>query len=204
MKRTLVWLAALPFATTFMLGVAVQPALADWAANCNNNGSQALGSWTGADARSYATTAAGDGYDWGGGCWNGNGWDDTPAENGFQNSVGEGPDCSGFTFKSWALALDGSANKRRWELMTNQHGPYVAASFKAGDWASMTIDKSYSTTMHMDVRFDQPHRHDLVRTVEREATRLLKPKTKAQGTNIYVRNYRSDGNYGGSRRENWG
>ena len=44
--------------------------------------------------------AVGEGYEWGGGCWNDNNRDDTPGQ---PDSNGEGPDCSGFVFKTWEL-----------------------------------------------------------------------------------------------------
>ena len=48
------------------------------------------------ESRNYAYSAAAEGYQWGGGCWNTNGYDDSPGdppENPY--TLGEGPDCSG-------------------------------------------------------------------------------------------------------------
>src|SRR5205814_1191132 len=50
------------------------------------------------DAKAYADVAIGEGYEWGGGCWNDDNKDDTPNA---PDSNGEGPDCSGLVFKSW-------------------------------------------------------------------------------------------------------
>lgn len=81
-------------------------ARADWAdTHCDLNGPTTPSSWAHENARSYAATANGDGYDWGGGCWDSDGQDDTPLQDGYHNAVGEGPDCSGFTFKSCHIGM---------------------------------------------------------------------------------------------------
>ena len=58
--------------------------------------------WKRADARAYAVVAAGEGYDYAGGCWNDNDRDDTPPVAS-DDPGSEGPDCSGLVFKSWFL-----------------------------------------------------------------------------------------------------
>jgi hypothetical protein len=103
------------------------------------------------EARNYAYSAAGEGYQWGGGCWNTNGYDDSPGdppENPY--TLGEGPDCSGFTFKSWyERAETGDPWFRYHYLMQNVHGPYTASDFKYGVGApNTTVAKAY--TVYMD------------------------------------------------------
>jgi len=57
---------------------------------------------TRAAARDYAYVAAAEGYQWAGGCWNDNNRDDSPGDPPEDpNTLGEGGDCSGLTFKSW-------------------------------------------------------------------------------------------------------
>ncbi|MFT3873987.1 MAG: hypothetical protein QM714_15305 [Nocardioides sp.] len=184
------------------------PALAaDWAdTHCNKNPSVAVTSWTRGDAKSYAATAIGDGYDWGGGCWNSNGKDDTPAEDTYHNSVGEGPDCSGFTFKSWAMTKTGSDHKRRWELMTDEHGPYTADSFHdgAGPMTTMGFEPSYATTKKMDAFASSTHIGMIYSEGSGGSDQII--EAKDQGTNVLVmtRTYRKTPGYVGVKRQNWG
>jgi hypothetical protein len=66
-----------------------------------------------------------EGYQWGGGCWNDNDRDDSPGdptEN--PNTGGEGPDCSGFTFKVWRESTNASdGGFFQWGLFRFVHGP---------------------------------------------------------------------------------
>src|SRR5262249_9544715 len=53
-------------------------------------------------AQTYSNTAAYEGYQWGGGCWNNNDVDEgggAPPQD--VNTHGEGADCSGLVFKTW-------------------------------------------------------------------------------------------------------
>jgi hypothetical protein len=105
--------------------------------------------WRRVDAYSYAKTAIGDGYEWGGGCWNMNGEDDTPDE---PDSGGEGPDCSGFVFKAWALDNEEGAavyDFRYRYKMYKHHGPYTASTFHyASDPKFYNVSKS--SRLYMD------------------------------------------------------
>ena len=66
------------------------------------------------------------------------------------NTLGEGGDCSGFTFKSWwERAETGDPWFRYHAWMQNVHGPYTAADFKAGAGASNTTVAKANTT-YMD------------------------------------------------------
>jgi hypothetical protein len=106
---------------------------------------------TRADARDYAYVAAAEGYQWGGGCWNGNNVDDSPGDPPEDpNTLGEGGDCSGFTFKSWwERAETGDPWFRYHAWMQNVHGPYTAADFKYGTGASNTT-VAKANTVYMD------------------------------------------------------
>ena len=53
------------------------------------------GGWAGTYFTTYAMRAVGEGYEFGGGCYRLNGYDDTPGAP--TDGGGEGADCSGFT-----------------------------------------------------------------------------------------------------------
>ncbi len=106
--------------------------------------------WYRSDAYNYAYTALAEGYSWGGGWWNNNGYDDTPPSNptcAHDNSIDkqyspscEGPDCSGYTFKSWAMSFTygndwpyySYTDELNNSYNDNEHGPYTAADFRSG------------------------------------------------------------------------
>ncbi|MFT4009241.1 MAG: hypothetical protein QM655_04280 [Nocardioidaceae bacterium] len=151
-------------------------------------------------AKYYAFDANGDGYEWGGGCWDGDGVDDTP---GAPDSGGEGPDCSGFTFKSWYMKKDWSAGWRGWPRLENVHGPYTAADFKNGTGAANVISKTYATTKYMDAFASATHIGMIYAELSNGQDRIIEAKGDAQGTGIWTRTYRSNTDYGGVRRANW-
>jgi hypothetical protein len=113
---------------------------------------------TRADARNYAYIAATEGYQWGGGCWNNNNVDDSPGDPpGDPNTRGEGPDCSGFTFKAWyERGETGDAWFRYHYWLQNVHGPYTAADFKYGAGApNVTVAKA--STVYIDAFASRNH-----------------------------------------------
>ena len=130
MKRAGTFVIAM-VATVMVLSVL--PALAaTWTSTHCNSSWYTRSTWKRADAYAYAQTAIGDGYEWGGGCWNMNGYDDTPNA---PDSGGEGPDCSGYVFKTWALDNEDGAAVYAFRYrykMYKHHGPYVAATFHYG------------------------------------------------------------------------
>ncbi len=113
--------------------------------NCNINPPQPTSYITREGSTTVALRARYEGYQWAGGCWNDNDRDDSPNDpHEDPNTGGEGPDCSGFTFKVWREALstsDGSFDQ--WGMLRTVHGPYTAAAFKAGSGApNTTVSKS--------------------------------------------------------------
>ena len=103
-------------------------------ANCNSATAQANQSLTRDGAQTYSYTAAYEGYQWGGGCWNNNdvdeGWGDPPQD---VNTHGEGADCPGLVFKTWKESENTSnGGLYYWNPIRNVHGPYTAASFRDG------------------------------------------------------------------------
>ena len=102
--------------------------------NCNYNPPQPTSYITREGSTTVALRARHEGYQWAGGCWNDNDRDDSPNDpHEDANTGGEGPDCSGFTFKVWREALStGDASFDQWGMLRSVHGPYTAAAFKAG------------------------------------------------------------------------
>ena len=86
------------------MGTLTGPASATWSDNNCNGGSSDIATWKRSQAKDYAQRDSNEGYEWGGGCFKLNDQDDTPNQ---PDSGGEGTDCSGLVFKSWALRADG-------------------------------------------------------------------------------------------------
>jgi hypothetical protein len=158
------------------------------------------------DARAYAYVGVEEGYEWGGGCWNNNDIDDTPGQ---PDSGGEGPDCSGFTFKTWELkATWGRSGFQYWNRIQNMHGPYAAASYH--DAASNLpfynlINKSRDTTLYMDAFASSAHigmiYSDTVPSGGGDY--IIEAKGDTYGMGIWTRDYRGDSSYSGVRRRAW-
>jgi hypothetical protein len=110
-----------------LIGAIAPPASAAWVdKNCSANHTD-LTYWKRIEARAYADVGVREGYEWGGGCWNDNDKDDTPNDSDGSWSGAEGPDCSGFTFKSWFLRpAQGDQGGRWYNKFENIHGPYQA------------------------------------------------------------------------------
>ena len=209
--KTTPWFILLPFLAGIGVGAAITPAHAEgsWVLNHCTQALSDPTSWTRENARAYAGTANGDGYDWGGGCWNEDGTDNTPAQSDSHNSVGEGADCSGLTFKAWAMNYDYSASRRRWSIFSNAlpyaHGPYTAADFKAGTGAVNPLpDKSYATTHLMDAFASTTHIGMIYQAGTSGGMDTI-VEAKDQGTKmgIFTRNYRGDPAYSGVKRSTW-
>jgi hypothetical protein len=183
-------------------------ARASWtAANCSG-GSMELGSWKRSQAQDYAQMADREGYEWGGGCFKLNDRDDTP---GMPDSGGEGTDCSGLVFKSWALHQDASAGYRYWDHDKAIHGPFSTASYyaPASSYPFKPIAKGYAATEYMDAF--------VYRTASNTAGHIgmiyaegsggtdlvIESKGDAYGTGIFWETYRSQTAYRGVRRKAW-
>lgn len=158
------------------------------------------------DAQSYASVAIGDGYQWGGGCWNGNGVDDQPNDPPRNTSTGgEGGDCSGFVFKTWRLKKDTTKYGFRYRgILHHIHGPYTASRFKDRNGAPLrSVSKSAAWTMdafasdgHVGMIWEPygtPDGQDFI----------VEAKSESDGTGVWARTYRSNSNYKGVRRARW-
>lgn len=171
---------------------------------CNNASFNTSGV-TRAQARIYAEIGAREGYQWGGGCWNDNNWDDAsgdPTQD--VNTRGEGGDCSGFTWKTWFERWPWTdAGFTYHYRMQNQHGPYDAAAFKRGDgYANVVVSKP--AVIHMDALASSNHIGIVYQANTAYNTdRIVEAKCEACGTGIWTRTYRGDPAYGGVRRAGW-
>lgn len=158
------------------------------------------------DAQSYASTAIGDGYQWGGGCWDGDHVDDQPNDPP-QNAGtgGEGGDCSGFVFKTWHLPTSTSnAGFQWWAILEYRHGPYASSTFKSASGAPLeTVSKS--SAIAMDAFAKDGHigmLYSTESTPNGEAL-IIEACCEADGTVLRGRDYRSNSAYSGVRRKNW-
>ena len=163
--------------------------------------------YTRSDARAYADAARHEGYEWGGGCWNNNNYDDTPNQ---PDSGGEGPDCSGFVFKSWFLVNSyGVSGQWYWDDMQNIHGPYSSTSFHNATPTSYPFfllkDKSRNTTQYMDAFARDGHIGMLYTTSNPSSGTdwIIEAKGDAYGTNVFEETYRFDSAYVAVRRRAW-
>jgi hypothetical protein len=203
MKRLLVllWLV-LPL----VLAMPSPPALASWSSNHCDGTHYDDYYVKRAEAQSYAAAAAEEGYEWGGGCWNNNNQDDTP---GAPDSGGEGPDCSGFTFKAWELRNGfGKHGFEKWERLYEIHGPWTTYDFHSpgsDDPFDKLSNKNVDTTIYMDafakdghvamiyIDGDSPFGLDL----------MIEALGDEPGTGKFYESYRSQSEYVGVRREDW-
>lgn len=203
--------AACTFAVTATIVCALTAATGAWAYhtrfvanNCNTNPPQYTSYFTRDGSSTVALYAQREGYQWAGGCWNDNDVDDSPGDpTSDPGTGGEGPDCSGFTFKVWRESLtESDAGAWQWNKLRNVHGPYTAARFKNGDGApNVTYGKV--GLIRMDALASSSH-IGLIYAPNADGTdQIIEAKGEAYGTNIWTRTYRGDSGYGGVRRLGW-
>lgn len=188
-----------------LMGVALAAHGATWVDSHCNDSWYTKSTWKRSEAYSYARSAIGDGYEWGGGCWNSNGYDDTPSWP--VDSGGEGPDCSGLVFKVWALDNEPGANvlKFRYRYMLYKyHGPYNTTAFKYPSGEPKFYNVSKSNLLSMDALVSDSHiilyRHDsdsdgLAYGVEARSNSL--------GTGVWERWNIYSSQYQATRRAGW-
>ncbi|HLF00251.1 MAG TPA: hypothetical protein VI540_10165 [Gaiellaceae bacterium] len=172
--------------------------------NCNWGAPTPTSYITRDGSATVALRARYEGYQWGGGCWNDNDRDDSPGDpTEDPNTGGEGPDCSGFTFKVWRESEDKSnAGFYQWGLFRFVHGPYTAAGFKAGEGApNVTLSKS--ALIKMDALASTKHIGMIYAKNADGTDQIIEAKGEAYGTNIWTRTYRGDASYSGVRRTGW-
>ena len=159
-------------------------------------------------SRDASTTAAlrarYEGYQWGGGCWNDNDVDESPGDPpGIGGTGGEGPDCSGFTFKIWRESESMSnGGYYEWHPLRFVHGPYTAEGFKAGLGAPNEV-MSKTDTSRMDALASTSHIGMIYARNADGTDLIIEAKGEAYGTGLWTRTYRGDSSYGGVRRIGW-
>lgn len=202
--------AALFAATGIIVVAPTASAPAAFQDKCNSK-QKSIDNWRRKDAQAYTVSARGEGYQWGGGCWNDNDRDegagDPPQQVGTR---GEGGDCSGFVFKTWALRDDANTSTFRFHnRMQNIHGPYGSGVWKTT--TNWNRPGSHSSTLDpMDTLADNYH-IAMIYTGQRTKEglyRYIEAKSESQGTDVWLRNYHSENGQEGIRyvrasRKNW-
>ena len=196
------------FAASFVVALASVGSAAAYHTNfvayCNYNPPQYTSYFTRDGSIQVALNARWEGYQWGGGCWNDNNYDDSPGDPPQDpNTRGEGGDCSGFTFKVWRESLD-TSNKQAWQWnkLRFVHGPYASGDFKAGAGApNVTYGKS--GLIRMDALASAYHIGMIYARNADGSDQIIEAKGEAYGTNIWTRTYRGNSDYGGVRRLGW-
>src|SRR5262245_51764912 len=100
---TMRWIVGATIWVAYVLAAIPGTAFASWSDNNCDGDAGDPATWKRSQAKDYAQRAVNEGYEWGGGCFKLNDQDDTPNQ---PDSGGEGTDCSGFVFKTWALRAD--------------------------------------------------------------------------------------------------
>jgi hypothetical protein len=209
MKRvlsTVLSLATVASLAAAFVGLTGMPSLASFVSdNCYKN--QAPDSYhRRKDAQAYASVAKGEGYEWGGGCWNNNNRDDTP---GAPDSNGEGPDCSGLVFKAWELRNTPNDTGFTWyDKLQNVHGVYSSYDFRtpvSSDPFVKLPNKSRSTTMYMDAFAKNGHVGLISSSVPPSSNTdyIIEAKGDSSGTGEWLETYRYNSSYVGVKRKNW-
>lgn len=204
MKRARVFLACFTVAFLGAAGTAAAYHTDFVTTYCNSAAPTPTSYITRDGSAAVALRARHEGYQWGGGCWNDNDRDDSPNDPMEDPwTGGEGPDCSGFTFKVWRESLSTSdAGFYQWGLLRKVHGPYTAADFRAGAGAP-NITATKSALIKMDALASSGH-IGLIYAVNADGSdQIIEAKGEAYGTNIWTRTYRGDSSYSGVRRTGW-
>ena len=175
--------------------------------------------WGRSDASNYGYSGRYEGYEWGGGWWDNNNQDNTPGCPADGGSSCEGPDCSGFVFKSWAMVnSSGNTGHYYWYIGDTQHGPYSSTNFRDGcsgacydvcgsGTGSSCGPNSYSATIYMDAFAYNTNGVGHVGLIWQEDSGgydwILEALNNSAGVGIWLRDYRTNPAYDGIRRQNW-
>ena len=202
-SRALVVSLVLVFATTYA-GTAAAYHTRFVAENCNYAAPTPTSYITRDGSAAVALRARYEGYQWAGGCWNDNDRDDSPNDpHEDPYSGGEGPDCSGLTFKVWRESTDTSnAGFYQWGLRGSFTVPTQPAAFKSGVGAP-NITAPKSSLVKMDALASDGH-IGLIYAVNPDGSdQIIEAKGEAYGTNIWTRTYRGSSSFTGVRRVGW-
>jgi len=209
MRRMLLTCCFAAVSLCAMLGLVPAPAASadsQWVANHCYDDHHAISIWKRSTARAYAYVGVGEGYQYAGGCWNDNDRDDTPNLATYEPG-GEGPDCSGFTFKSWSLVNRRGVEGGTWyNKFEDVHGPYASYAFHDGAGPFFLLpNKARSTTLYMDA-FARDGHIGMLYTDTGDANNndyIIEAKCNDCGTNIFTEDYRWDPDYAPVRRNGW-
>jgi hypothetical protein len=187
------------------LALPATPSSASWVSNHCSDFFHAMDNYRPKDARAYVDVALKEGYEYGGGCWNDNDVDDTP---GAPDSGGEGPDCSGLVFKSWALKNKwGNGGFEYWDSMMNIHGPYSSSTFHgAGPTSTLPFHRiSKNDAMYMDAFARNGHVGLLYTGIKTGAGTYIFAEAKGDiyGTHLFEENWKFDSDYVAVERKGW-
>ena len=193
-----------------LLGLVPAPAAtadSQWVANHCYDDDHPISIWKRSTSRAYAYVAAGEGYQYAGGCWNDNDRDDTPNLATYEYG-GEGPDCSGLTFKSWSLVNKWGVDGGTWyNKFEDVHGPYASTGFYKGVDGPFSLlpNKARSTTLYMDAFARDGHIGMLYTNSGDDQNNdvIIEAKCNACGTNLFSEAYRWDNDYRAVRRDGW-
>ena len=183
-------------------------AFATWASeNCHGTGWQ-RDTWKRSQADDYALRAVGEGYEFGGGCYKLNGYDDTPDLP--VDAGGEGADCSGFTFKTWALRnVVGGRGYTFWQHEKEIHGPYSTWAYydPTPSYPFHQITKSYASTVFMDAFAERFSDWGHVALIHMEGSSgsdwIVHARNNIAGTELRYLPYRGDADFRALTREDW-
>jgi hypothetical protein len=182
-------------------------ALASWTSNNCNGGSDSIPAWKRSQAQNYSQKADHEGYEWGGGCYDINDRDDTRGE---PDSGGEGADCSGLVFRTWALqGNDGAGEYRQYQYDKAIHGPYSTADYdNPGKHDPFRRQrKSYSSTSYMDAFVYRSsgggHIGMIYQQGQNGSDFIVEAKSDAIGSRIAWEDYRSQSAYDSVNRKRW-
>ena len=204
MRSAAIFIGALVLAFAVSVGGAQAYHTRFVANNCNYAAPTPTPYITREGSAAVALRARFEGYQWAGGCWNDDDRDNSPgdpSEDPFTG--GEGPDCSGFTFKVWRESEStGNGGFYQWGMFRDVHGPYTAASFRSGVGApNSTVTKS--AAIKMDAFASQNHIGIVYAKNADGSDQIIEAKGEAYGTGIWTRTYRGDSSYSGVRRIGW-
>ena len=185
-----------------------QRALATWASeNCDGSGWN-RDVWKRSQADDYALRAVGEGYEFGGGCYKLNGYDDTPDLP--TDGGGEGADCSGFTFKTWALQNQlGGRGFHFWQHEKEIHGPYSTWAYyqPQASYPFRLISKAYSATAFMDALVERHSTWGHVALIHLEGAAgsdwIVHARNNTAGTELRYLPYRGDADFRAVARKDW-
>jgi hypothetical protein len=209
MRRLLLLTCLATGTVSVVLGIVPAPAASadsQWVANHCYDNDHPISIWKRSTARSYAYVAVGEGYQYAGGCWNDNNRDDTPNLATYEPG-GEGPDCSGFTFKSWSLVNNRGRDGGTWyDRFENVHGPYASYAFHDGAGPFYVLpNKARSTTLYMDAFARDGHVGMLYTNsgTDDGEDYIIEARCNDCGTNIWTEDWRGDSDYVPVRRHGW-